>query len=111
MRKTFLFSMQDHKHDERLAEVSCARSLSLQDDVLKVVLFCDVIHPAQFSELMLLILIYLYSFAAVQPDSISSSNLEAWEMDDSTEDQRLPHRYLPFNAMRKLIPFKAGLLR
>jgi 1,2-dihydroxy-3-keto-5-methylthiopentene dioxygenase len=30
-----------------------------------------------------------------EPDSISSSNLEAWVMDDSTEDQRLPHRRSP----------------
>ena len=28
----------------------------------------------------------------MQPDSISSSKLEAWAMDDSSEDQRLPHR-------------------
>ncbi|KAK9801956.1 hypothetical protein WJX73_010876 [Symbiochloris irregularis] len=30
-----------------------------------------------------------------EPDSVESSNLQAWYYDDNGEDQRLPHRYEP----------------
>ena len=30
----------------------------------------------------------------MQPDSLETSELDAWYMDQSEDDQRLPHRYL-----------------
>lgn len=29
----------------------------------------------------------------LQPDPVETSHIDAWYMDDSEEDQRLPHRY------------------
>ena len=34
----------------------------------------------------------LKSLYILQPDSVATSNLDAWYMDESQEDQRLPHR-------------------
>ncbi|CAK0734772.1 hypothetical protein CVIRNUC_000479 [Coccomyxa viridis] len=45
-----------------------------------------------------------------EPDSVATSNLDAWYMDDSQEDQRLPHRRSPNEAVSLDYLKKLGVL-